>query len=81
MGHLIDRCDIIDVLEASARTRRAVSVQLKEGRHFTDEVRQVTTEEDGEWALFRLHDRVLIDDISSVAPAAPPPEPSYRGKA
>jgi hypothetical protein len=80
MSHLLERCDIIDVLEASARTRRAVIVELKEGRQFTDEVRDVSTEDDGEWAVFRLHDRVLVDDISFAAPVDPG-EASYRGKA
>ncbi|HEY7375311.1 MAG TPA: hypothetical protein VIF57_24335 [Polyangia bacterium] len=79
MSHLIDRCDIIDIMEASARTRRAVAVELKEGRHFTDQVRQVNTDDDGEWVVFRQHDRVLVDDISFAAPAEQP-EPSYRGK-
>ena len=79
MSHLLERCDIIDVLEAAVRMRRPVSVELREGRHFTDEVRAVNTDDDGEWAIFRLHDRVLVDDISFCAPAEPP-EATYRGK-
>ena len=79
MSHIVERCDIIDVLEESVRMHRAVDVTLKDGRHFVDEARDVVTEDEGEWAVFRAHDRVLVDDISSCGPAAPP-EASYRGK-
>jgi len=79
VGHVVERCDIIDVLEESARFRRPVAVTLTDGHHFIDQVRQVLTEADGEWAVFRMHDRVLIDDLASCTPAAPP-EASYRGK-
>ncbi|MBV9921986.1 MAG: hypothetical protein JOY78_14185 [Pseudonocardia sp.] len=79
MSHVIERCDVLDVLEESARLHRQVSVQLKNGRHFVDQARDVVTAEDGEWAVFREHDRVLIDDISSCGPTEPPGT-SYRGK-
>jgi len=79
MGHLLDRCDVLDVLEESARMHRAVLVELKSGRHFVDQVRDVVTDGDGEWAVFRAHDRLRIADISFCGPAEPP-EPSYRGK-
>ena len=79
MGHLLDRCDVLDVLEESARMHRAVLVKLKGGRHFVDQVREVVTDGDGEWAAFRTHDRVQVADISFCGPAEPP-EPSYRGK-
>jgi hypothetical protein len=79
MGHIIDRCDVIDVLEESVRLHRRVSVTLKEGRHFVDQTRAVETTPDGEWAIFHDHDRILIDDIASAGPAEPP-ENSYRGK-
>jgi hypothetical protein len=79
MGHIIDRCDVIDVLEESARLHRQVRVTLKHGHHFVDETRAVETTPDGEWAVFRDHDRVLVDDIASAGPAEPP-ESTYRGK-
>jgi hypothetical protein len=79
MGHIIDRCDVIDVLEESARLHRRVRVTLKHGHHFVDETREVETTPDGEWAVFRDHDRILIDDIASAGPAEPP-EATYRGK-
>jgi hypothetical protein len=79
MGHIIERCDVIDILEESARLHRPVAVELKGGGHFVDETRDVVTGDDGEWAVFRTHDRVLIDDIASASPAEPP-ESTYRGK-
>jgi hypothetical protein len=79
MGHMIDRCDVIDVLEESARLHRRVLVTLKHGHQFIDETRDVEKTPDGEWAVFRDHDRILIDDIASAGPAEPP-EATYRGK-
>ena len=80
MGHLIERCDFIDMLEESARLHRPVIVELKDGRTFTDQARDVITEASGdEWVVFRLHDRLSLDAISSCRAAAPT-EPSYRGK-
>jgi transcriptional antiterminator Rof (Rho-off) len=79
MGHIIDRCDVIDVLEESARLHRRVLVTLKHGHQFVDETRDVETTPDGEWAVFREHDRILIDDIASAGPAEPR-EATYRGK-
>lgn len=80
MAHIIDRCDVIDVLEESARLHRRVRVTLKNGQHFVDDTRAVETNPDGEWAVFRDHDRILVDDIASAGPAEPP-EATYRGKA
>ena len=79
MGHIIERCDVLDVLEESSRLHRPVMVQLKDGHQFVDQARDVVTETEGEWVVFRGHDRVLVDDIASCGPA-PPNEPSYRGK-
>ncbi len=79
MSHIVERCDFLDVLEESARLHRQVQVQLKDGRRFVDQARDVVTADDGEWAIFRSHDRVLVDDIAFCGPAEPP-EPSYRGK-
>ena len=79
MSHIIERCDVLDVLEESSRLHRAVSVQLKGGQRVVDQARDVVTEADAEWVVFRHHDRVLIDDIASCGPAEPR-EDSYRGK-
>jgi transcriptional antiterminator Rof (Rho-off) len=79
VGHILDRCDLIDVLEESVRLRRKLVVELKGGRQFVDEARDVVTEEHEEWAVFRAHERVRVADISFCGPAEHP-EPSYRGK-
>jgi Rho-binding antiterminator len=79
MGHLLDRCDVLDLLEESARLKRSVIVELKGGRRFVDQTREVVSEADEEWAVFRAHDRVPVSDIAFCGPADVP-EPSYRGK-
>jgi transcriptional antiterminator Rof (Rho-off) len=72
MGHLMDRCDVIDVLESSAKLHRAVTVELKNGRKFVDQAKDVVTEADSpEWVQFR--------DIVFCAPADPPSS-SYDAK-
>jgi transcriptional antiterminator Rof (Rho-off) len=80
MGHLLDRCDVIDVLESSVKLKRSVTVELKNGRKFVDQAKDVVTEPDGpEWVQFRDHDRVIVDDIVSCAPVDPPSS-SYDAK-
>jgi transcriptional antiterminator Rof (Rho-off) len=81
MSHLMDRCDMIDVLEASVKLRRAVTVELKNGHKFVDHAKDVVTEPDGpEWVQFHDHDRVIVDDIVFCAPADPPSSSSYDAK-
>jgi transcriptional antiterminator Rof (Rho-off) len=80
MGHLMDRCDVIDVLESSAKLKLTVTVELRSGRKFVDQAKDVVTEPDSpEWVQFRDHDRVIVDDIVFCAPVAPPSS-SYDGK-
>jgi hypothetical protein len=76
---LLERCDLIDMLEESVRLHRPLSVELKDGKSFTDEARDVTDGEAGEWAIFRFHDRVPLGEISTCRLAVPP-ESTYRGK-
>jgi len=72
MGHLIDRCDVIDILESSVKLRQAVTVELKNGGKFVDRAKDVVTEPDGpEWVQFHDHDRVIVDDIAFCAPVEP----------
>ena len=75
----MDRCDVIDVLEASVTTKRPVTVELKGGGRFVDQARDVVTEQEGEWVQFRDHAQVAVADIAFCAPAEAP-ESSYRGK-
>jgi transcriptional antiterminator Rof (Rho-off) len=79
VGHLLDRCDKLDVLEESARLHRSLVVELKGGRRFVDQARDVVTQDREDWALFRAHDPVRVGDITFCGPAQPV-EPSYRGK-
>jgi hypothetical protein len=79
MGHLIDRCDFIDVLEESVTTGGAVTVELIGGTRFTDRVRDVTTQDGTDYAEFRNHATVAVDDILSCT-RAQPLETSYAGK-
>jgi transcriptional antiterminator Rof (Rho-off) len=79
MGHLMDRCDVIDVLEESVTLRRPVAVELKGGKHFVDQPSDVVTDDHNEWVRFDGHEQIAVDDIKFCAPASPP-EASYRGK-
>lgn len=72
MGHLMDRCDVIDVLESSVKLRAAITVELRDGGKFVDQAKDVVTEPDGpEWVQFRDHDRIIVDDIVFAAPVEP----------
>lgn len=80
MGHLLDRCDVLDLLEESTRLKRAMIFELKDGRRFVDEASDVVLDADREeWAVFRAHEQVPVRHIAFCGPAEPP-EPSYRGK-
>ena len=79
MGHILDGCDISDVLEESARLGRKLIVELKGGRRFIDQARELVSEDRQEWAIFRAHEAVRVADISFCAPAEAP-EATYRGK-
>lgn len=70
----VGRCDFIDVLEEAVLWRRPVSVQLRAGASFTDQVLDVVTEQGDDFAIFRSHARVPVGDILSVTrepPASP----------
>ncbi len=62
----VGRCDFIDVLEEAVLRRRPVSVQLRAGDAFTDQVVDVVTEQGDDFAVFRSHARVPVGDILSV---------------
>ena len=71
MSHQIDRCDFIDMLEESAVTGLAVSVRLKSGEHFVDRVRDVVTKDGVDWAAFREHGQIDVNDIRDCVRAEP----------
>jgi hypothetical protein len=41
MGHIIETCDFVDVLEEAAVLGTEVAIDLRDGGHFTDTVRDV----------------------------------------
>ena len=79
MGHLIDRCDFIDMLEESVTTGGKVAVSLHDGQQFVDQVNDVITQEGQDWAVFQEHDWVKVNDIDDCA-RAEPREPTYDYK-
>jgi hypothetical protein len=79
MGHLIDQCDFVDVLEESAVLGIEVLIDLRHGGQFTDAVRDVVTEDGQEFAIFRDHGRLPLHAISD-ARRAHPRDPTYEGK-
>jgi Rho-binding antiterminator len=79
MSHVLERCDVIDVLEEAVTLKRPLTVELAGGKRFVDRVRDVVTEDGQDWAVFDSHERMPVNDIRFVAPAEPH-EPSYAGK-
>jgi hypothetical protein len=67
----MDRCDFLDVLEEAVTIRGAVDVRLIDGTHFVDFVKHVVTEGGQDWAVFKDHDRVALEDIRSCVRAEP----------
>lgn len=79
MGHLIEPCDFIDMLEESAKFHRTIAVTLKGDTRFSDAVRDVVTEDGADYAIFRDHGRVALRDILDCAWKEPLPA-SYDSK-
>ena len=79
MSHLVERCDFIDMLEESAKMHRPVAVTLRGDVRFSDDVRDVVTEQSGDYVLFRDHGRVPVSEIIECVWTAPRDE-SYDSK-
>jgi hypothetical protein len=75
----LDPCDIVDMLEEAAVSRRPVAVELRSNKRFTDHVRDVVTEDGEEWAVFATHESVPVRHIHNCSRAVPW-EPTYAGK-
>jgi transcriptional antiterminator Rof (Rho-off) len=71
----IGRCDFLDVLEEAVLTRRPVTVKLRNGDEFIDQVRDVKTENGEDYAVFLVHDRVNVSDIHGCSRAEPEVQP------
>jgi Rho-binding antiterminator len=79
MGHLVERCDFIDMLEEAAKMHRPIAVTLRGDTHFSDDVRDVVTENGQDFVLFRDHGRVPVTEILDCVWTAPREE-SYDSK-
>ena len=62
----LGRCDFLDVLEEAVLLRREVTIDLADGSTFTDRLSDVVTEDGVDWAVFRVHPRVRVLEISSL---------------
>jgi Rho-binding antiterminator len=79
MGHIVEKCDFIDVLEEAAVLGTEVIIDLRDGEQFTDSVRQVITEDGQDFVLFKSHGRLAVHAVSDARRAAPRVD-SYEGK-
>jgi len=79
MGHQIEKCDFIDMLEESAKMHRPIAVTLKSNTRFSDTVRDVVTEDGSDFAIFKDHGRFPLSDILYCAWKEPLPT-SYDSK-
>lgn len=64
-------CDFIDVLEEAVLRQRPVAVQLRAGETFIDQMLDVVTEAGREFAVFRSHARVPVNQIAAVSRSEP----------
>ena len=79
MGHLIDRGDVIDMLEESVIRRIPVVVILRDGRIFEDRVQEIGKYEGEDWVAFADHEFTPLRQISKCRRAYPPAY-TYAGK-
>jgi transcriptional antiterminator Rof (Rho-off) len=79
MGHIVETCDFIDVLEEAAVLGTEVAIDLRDGGHFTDTVRDVVTEEGQDFATFKNHGRLALHSVANARRATPRVD-SYEGK-
>jgi len=79
MGHQIESCDFVDMLEESAKLHRQIAVTLKGNTRFSDAVKDVVTEDGADYAIFKDHGRVPLTDILDCAWKEPLPA-SYDSK-
>jgi len=79
MSHQLESCDFIDMLEESAKMHRPIAVTLRSNVHFSDNVRDVVTEQSGDYVLFYEHGRVPVTEILDCVWTAPREE-SYDSK-
>ena len=74
------RCDFLDVLEESVTIKKPVTVELKDGESFVDQVRNVITESGEDFVQFAEHGRVAVSRIARCEPSPDAHEHSYDPK-
>jgi hypothetical protein len=79
MGHVIDRGDIIDMLEESVTTGGVVAVEVRGGKRFVDRVRDVVTANGEDFVEFGQQGRFGVSEILDCARGYSA-EASYAGK-
>ena len=79
MGHLVARCDVLDVLEEAAVVRKPILVELRDGHRFEDRVKDVVTQDGEDFAVFEFHAMTPVSSIKN-ARRAESREPTYAGK-
>ena len=62
---------VIDLLEESIAFQRPVAIGLRQGFRFVDQVREIVTELDEEWAVFDAHGRIRVNDIAGCSRIEP----------
>jgi len=71
MSHVIESCDVLDVLEEAVTLKSAVIVDLRGGGQFTDQVRDVVTEDGENRAVFADHGTMPLHAIANARRALP----------
>ena len=62
---------VIDLLEESIAFQRPIAVVLGQGLRFVDQVREIVTELDEDWAVFDAHGRIPVNDIAGCSRVEP----------
>lgn len=66
MRHVvIDRCDILDLLEIAVRSHHPVEVELRDGQRFRDQVRDIHTTGGEDYIEFQQRPKIPLTAIAS----------------
>jgi transcriptional antiterminator Rof (Rho-off) len=78
MGYVVGRCDVLDILEESAVFHRPIVIDLEDGSHFEDKVKDVVTHDGEDFAVFEEHETTPVSKICDCC-RAEPFEHTYAG--
>jgi len=70
------RCDFLDVLEESVTIQKPVTVELRDGKSFTDQVQDVVTESGEDFVNFAAQGRVPVTQIKRCEPSPAAHQPA-----